>query len=250
VIISLDGSIATSSRRVGVLSTLTAPLLPRQLAALYDAGIDELFVICDSKGFSERDRRIWQERTGGTFDASDSRLSDFARQQLPFFFVENHNDSNCLQLIKSLRLTVAINAGTPRRLSSEVLSATERGVINVHPGVLPKYRGSSCVEWAIFNDDAVGNTAHFMVEGYDEGPIIESESYRFDAHDTYQSIRVRVYREALRMMAQAVKRVLDDGLTVDRAEPQGPGELFKPIPPEKMLVVMSKIEAGTYRFMT
>ena len=234
--------------QVGVLSTLTHPLLPRLLQVLFEFRVTGVCVLLDAKSTSEKDLRIWQERTDGAFDGGPS-LHDFASHGLTLYPVESHNSQDCVEMIRRLGLSLLINGGTPRKLNSDVLKSVHHGVINVHPGVLPKYRGASCVEWAIYNDDRVGNTAHFMTEGYDEGPIIQTESYDFSPTDTYSSIRVHVYRESLRLMGETVKKVLDQRLTPVNGLEQGPGHLFAPITDEKMQLVLAKVAAKSYRYM-
>jgi len=239
---------SSSTFRVGVLSTLDAPLLPRLLQKLFELDIKGVCVLLDEKRYSDKDLLIWQQRTSGAFEGGPT-LHDFASQGLALYPVKNHNSENNVDLIKSLGLSLLVNGGTPRKLNASVLKSVDQGVINVHPGILPKYRGSSCVEWAIYNDEEVGNTAHFMTEGYDEGPIIKTQSYDFSALDTYVSIRVRVYSESLRLMAESVKKILSNNLSIKDGVSQGQGELFKPIPDHKMQVVLNKISSKSYRYM-
>lgn len=238
----------SSPFQVGVLSTLTYPLLPRLLQMLFEFRVAGVCVLLDAKLNSEKDLRIWQDRTKGAFDGGPT-LYDFASHGLTLYPVESHNSADCVKLIKRLGLSLLINGGTPRKLSSDVLKSVRQGVINVHPGLLPKYRGASCVEWAIYNDDRVGNTAHFMSEGYDEGPIIQTEAYDFSLVDTYTSIRVHVYRESLRLMGETVKKVIDQRLTPIDGIEQGVGQLFSPISEEKMQRVLDKVAAKSYRYM-
>jgi methionyl-tRNA formyltransferase len=234
--------------RVGILSTFKAPLLPRLIQSLFNAGITGICVILDEKQLTEKDRYLWTERTAGVFDGGPS-LYDFAPHGLGFFLVESHNGQDSIELIKRLGLSLLLNGGTLRKLSASVLESTPQGVINVHPGILPKFRGASCVEWAIYKDERIGNTAHFMTEGYDEGPIIKIESYNFSSHDTYTSIRTHVYRESLRLMAETVKMVLEQQWTPLDGQTQDTGELFMPIPEEKMKQVLEKISTKSYRYM-
>ena len=234
--------------QVGVLSSLSAPLLPHLLQTLFHYGITGVCVLLDSKNMNEKDLGIWNRRTEGAFDHGPN-LHDFTTEGLTLYAVKSHNDESSIELIKKIRLKLLINGGTLRKLNSDVLSSVSQGVINVHPGVLPKYRGSSCVEWAIYNDDPIGNTAHFMSEGYDEGPIIKTEHYEFTKGDSYSSIRVRVYRESLRLMAETVKYVLDSGLRPADIPKQGDGQLFPPIPNDKMEEVIKKIDKKLYVYM-
>lgn len=234
--------------RVGVLSTLTAPLLPHLIQALFEVRVRGVCVLLDAKPMSEKDSCIWQKRTEGAFDGGPS-LHDFTAHGLALYPVKSHNCEDCIELVKRLGLTLLINGGTPRKLNSGMLQSVPQGVLNVHPGILPKYRGASCVEWAIYNDERVGNTAHFMTEGYDEGPVIQTEIYDFSPADTYASIRVHVYRDSLRLMANTVKMVLDQGLAPGDGQVQGAGESFSPIPEEKMKEVLTKVATGSYLYM-
>lgn len=235
--------------RVGVLSTVNEPTLPLIMASLYMNGVRDLAVILDEKIASQKDQAIWRERTAGVFENTpDASLHGFEADAPPFYFVRNHNGNACLELIGRLGLACLVNAGTPRRLSNEILHSVPHGAINVHPGILPHYRGCSCVEWAIYNDDAIGNTAHFMTEGYDEGPIIKLESYEFPRDADYQSIRIKTYRNGFMLMGKAVALVLGQNLTPAGGMAQETGTYWPPIPPNKMADVQRKIKAHKYRY--
>ena len=233
---------------VGVLSTPNSPLLPRLLQQMLDAGVSNICVLLDEKLQTEKDLRIWRERTEEAFKGGPN-LSDFTSQGLAVYFVNSHNAQDCIGLIERLGLNLLINGGTPRKLSKALLQSVPQGVINVHPGELPGYRGCSCVEWAIYNDDRICNTAHFMSEGYDEGAIIKTEAYDFKQGDTYTSIRVKVYQESLRLMTETVQMVLRKNLNPADGQPQGLGVQFPPIPEEKMQLVLSKVASKSYKYM-
>lgn len=64
-------------------------------------------------------------------------------------------------------------------LPAHLLSIAPLGAINLHPSLLPKYRGRAPINWAILHGETeLGLTAHFVDEGMDSGDIIEQE--RFD----------------------------------------------------------------------
>lgn len=238
---------------IGFLSTIDFPLLPLFLKEAIKAEVKNIHVICDSKTRSEKDQRIWNERTAGSFDCPGSdnpTLYGLSHAGIPFYFVENHNGKDALALYRHLNLGCLINAGTPRKLSSLVLKSMQHGVVNIHPGLLPEYRGCTAVEWALYNDDRVGNTAHFMSEGYDAGPIIASEQYNFSKDSDYPSIRIRVHREACRMAGQVLASIQQSGITPADAAVQDEAlaRYWNPIPDQKMAEVVAKVSAGAYRF--
>lgn len=237
----------------GFLTTIDSPLLPHYLAAAQANQVKKIHVLCDAKLISEKDRRIWQERTGGFFEADaieNFTIYNFGKAQIPFYFVDNHNSEITLTLVKKLGLNCLFNAGTPRKLSGTIISSVRHGVINVHPGLLPAYRGCSAVEWAIYNDDKVGNSAHFMSESYDAGPVIESEYYEFSKEATYQEIRNKVYQSGCGLAGRVLAKIQENGLIAEYAREQDErlAVSWKPIPDEKMREVMIKVSKGSYKY--
>jgi methionyl-tRNA formyltransferase len=232
--------------RIGLLTTIDSPLLTFFISNILAHKLTDIVVICDSKKYTDKDRKIWLERTGGVFD----KIVDVKAMMIPFYFVNSHNDEGTLDLINFLSVDVLLNAGTPRKLNKHILEGTKYGVINIHPGVLPYYRGCSAVEWAIFNDDKIGNTAHFMTEGYDEGNIIFSEWYKFKSDADYKSIRVKVYREGIIMAGKALKLIFDKRITSRDATPQNHNlaKYYKPIPDKNFSKVIDLINRGQYKY--
>lgn len=239
----------------GFLSTIDAPLLPFLLSAALSNNCDDIIVICDERLSSEKDKRIWLERTGGAFEKVDdgnASIYNLGKSKIPFYFVRNHNNDQTISIIEELDIDCLFNAGTPRKLNATILGSCEHGVVNVHPGLLPEYRGCTAVEWAIYNDDKIGNTAHFMDEGYDTGPIITSEWYEFPTDTDYQSIRVRVYRDGCVLAGKVLASIKNssmkpsDGILQDEKR----AKYWKPISDDKMKVVFSKLKESKYRYQS
>ncbi len=70
-----------------------------------------------------------------------------------------------------------IVASYGKLLPKAVLSLPKHGVLNVHPSLLPKYRGPSPIEAQILNDDKeVGVSIMLLDEGMDSGPILAQET--------------------------------------------------------------------------
>lgn len=242
-----------SRLRFGFLSTVDAPLLPFYLAAALVHGCDDLVVICDSKNFSEKNRSLWRERTNGAFNAGFlgvSNIYDLAAAAIPFHFVGSHNDEQTLALIERLGIDCLINAGTPRKLNGRLIGSVAHGIVNVHPGLLPDYRGCSCVEWAILQNDKVGNTAHFMDEGYDTGPIIDAEWYEFPCTADYTAIRTRVYQGSCELAGRVLAMIQEKRLRPADCpgQPVDQGKYWDPMPPEEMKRVQRMIRRGEYRY--
>ena len=234
-------------KKIGVLCTIDGPLVTRSLQAIIAGGFGDLYLVADLKGFGSTNLNRFLERTNRFFESPSLSLGHFAAEPIPVYFVDSHNDDACISLITSMETDLLINLGTPRKLSGTFLNSVKCDVLNVHPGVLPKYRGSSCVEWAILNNDPIGNSAHFMTEEYDAGPIILVEEYQFCLNSSYADIRTLVYLKSISLMVSAIALVFRDSLVRRSMVTEDiRNEAFPAISYEKMLIVYQKIAANDH----
>ena len=175
-----------------------------------------IFVLFLTQKRSPQKINHFQERTAGyfgTFSKINNSLHKLSNYKIPFYFVDNHNSEASIKLYQDLSINCLFNAGTPRKLSIDVLNSMSNGVVNIHPGLLPKYRGCSCTEWAILNDQKIGNTAHYMDSDYDSGPIIIKESYDFKKEDNYENIMTKIYINSAKLTGKVLKKIETNNLT-------------------------------------
>ena len=233
----------TGRTPVGLLSTRSHPTLPYLLDRLAAASGIEPVLILDEKDFSAKDAAIFAERTGGAFPR---RAPEASVPRFRTASVGSHNGDDCLAFVRESKLALLVNAGTPRRIGRALIDATPAGVLNVHPGILPKYRGATCCEWAIYHGDRVGVTAHFMDEGLDSGPILFSRTLKVAPGDSYRDVRVGLYGLALDVVVEAVREIIARGLRASALPPQPLADVFKPIPDDLLAEVKRKLSAGEY----
>ena len=101
---------------------------------------------------------------------------------------------------------VAVSINWPILLGARIRSCFEHGVVNAHPGDLPRYRGNACPNWAILNgEDRVVVTLHRMEDGLDDGPILLQDEITLTA-DTYIG---DVYRELDTLVPRLFTELLD-----------------------------------------
>jgi methionyl-tRNA formyltransferase len=230
--------------RVGLLGTLDAPFLGHIARELLDREIAIDAILLDSKSETPRDRAIHEERTGGRLPPVP--LESFADRTPPSFFVDSHNSETTGALVRRLGLDLLLNAGTPRILKAPILGAPTIGVLNAHPGLLPRFRGCTAVEWALYLDEPVGVTVHLMTEGIDEGPILAQEPVTVTRGDGYVDVRVKVHEAANRLLAESVEGLARGSLAAADFKPQGEGRYFSVIEPDKMDTLKRKLERGEY----
>ena len=230
--------------KIVLLSTVTAPQLGHVIEAFRGHDLPVAAVLLDSKVPSQKDIEIEEQRTRGKLP--NVPLSAFEDLRIPFYFVDSHVSPETIAWIGRQGIDILVNAGTPRIVSKSMIDAVKVGVINCHPGLLPEYRGCTVVEWAIFRNEAVGNTCHFMDDGIDTGPVIAREVVELSPSDSYVDIRVKTYRAGFQLLARGVRDVIDQGLTPAALEPQAEGRYFKPIPDDKLRAAHERIASGNY----
>lgn len=241
--------------RFGFLSTVDSLLLPHLINNALDNGLENIYVILDSKNISEKDKIIWQRRTNnnfGDFSTFNKSLFNLKNLNVPFYFVENHNSEESIKLYKKLQLNCLFNAGTPRKICKTLLDPNiiPEGVINIHPGKLPEYRGCSCVEWAIINDDPIYNTVHYMDVEYDTGPVIKTEQYEFKANSSYVDIRTKIYLEGCKLSISVLRGIQNKlySKNVASIQDDNNAKFWQPIPIDIEEKCIKKANNHNYKY--
>ncbi len=91
---------------------------------------------------------------------------------LPVFSFEKISREG-VETLKSLNPDILVTCAYGQILSQEILDLAPHGVINVHASLLPKYRGSAPIQWAIINGDkTTGVTIMQTALGVDSGDIV------------------------------------------------------------------------------
>lgn len=99
---------------------------------------------------------------------------------------------------------LVVGAGYMRVLSPVFLQRFT-AVINVHPSLLPEFRGFHAIERTLeAGVERTGVTVHFMVEEVDAGPVISQEEVPVLPGDTKESLLLRLHPVEHRLLVQAV----------------------------------------------
>jgi methionyl-tRNA formyltransferase len=100
-------------------------------------------------------------------------LKEAKNHNLPIFTPKSLKDTKEKQKFKSLNADVAVVVSYGLLLPKEILAGTKFGCINLHPSLLPKWRGAAPIERTIENgDQQTGISIILMNEGLDSGDII------------------------------------------------------------------------------
>lgn len=96
------------------------------------------------------------------------------------------------------------------RIPKNILEIADCGCINLHPSLLPKYKGCFSIPWAIINRESeTGYSYHYMVENFDEGNIIYQGTIPISKHDTAFSLFYKLIVEGLKAFENVLRLVLE-----------------------------------------
>lgn len=113
------------------------------------------------------------------------------------------------ELLKEHNIEFVVCAGFMRILGKEIVRNWSGRMINIHPSLLPKYKGLDTHQRAIdARDKKHGCTVHWVSEGVDDGEIIAQAELEINGGDTADSLAKRVQALEHALYPLAFKQVL------------------------------------------
>ena len=193
---------------IGILTNLNDESLPFLLKKIKNLKkINFYLIIAKTKNDNFKSQKIFIDRTGNYFLKHNLDLFNI-NLNYPIFLVNTHNSKKFHKIIQLNNIKYLYNSSTPNKINKVTLKKV-KGIINIHPGVLPHYRGCTCPEWTLFNKDALGITAYYMDDGYDSGKIIEIKYLKFKKADIreYKDIRIKFFLETFKLAKKIFKKI-------------------------------------------
>lgn len=150
-------------------------------------------------------------------DVGQARGLARARERgLPAFAVERGrvesraaHEAEMLRILDGARADLVCLAGYMRILSPDFVARYRGRILNIHPSLLPKYRGLSAQKRALEAGEAVsGCTVHLVDEGTDTGPIVLQRRVPVEPGDTEESLSARILKEEHQAYPEAIARLL------------------------------------------
>lgn len=107
--------------------------------------------------------------------------------------------------LKSLNADIMVTAAYGQILSKEVLEITPNGVVNVHASLLPNYRGSSPIQWAILRGEKkTGVTIMRTNVGIDDGDMLLQEECEIGEEDTDETMFEKLSHIGSKLIVEAL----------------------------------------------
>jgi len=133
---------------------------------------------------------------------------DSLRFRFPVETVRGINSRDAIARLRGLSPDILLIYGTA--IAGPEALKTAKVVLNLHSGISPRYRGTYCAFWPIYNGepDQVGATVHFCTGQVDGGPIIAQARVSLrQEDDTPHKVFARVAEAGPSLYAEAIRRV-------------------------------------------
>ena len=145
-------------------------------------------------------------------------------------------DARLADVIDAAQPDIVALAGFMRILSAPFVLGYEGRMLNIHPSLLPAYKGLHTHARALADDAARhGASVHFVTLGLDEGPVIVQDGFKPSPEDTPESlarrvmeaVEVHLYWRAIAALADG-RLVWNDGVPLYRGTPLDPAQPLGP----------------------
>ncbi len=131
-----------------------------------------------------------------------------AAHNIPVYQPETVKDGTALDIIRSLAPELIAVAAYGRILPVDILDSPKYGCINVHSSLLPKYRGSAPIHWAILNGESEsGVTIMHMAKAMDAGDIIAQAVTPIDPDETVETLHDRLAQMGAKLLVEVVEQI-------------------------------------------
>lgn len=139
-----------------------------------------------------------------------------------FIEYERLDDPETIDIVKNLQPDIAVVCSFNNKIPQEFMDVIPGGILNIHPSLLPNYRGGNPYSWVIMNgEEKTGVTIHFMSEKFDEGDIVMQEPCPINKSETMGTLFNRTNHIGCRMLLQALYQFDKDGELKRIPQPQG-----------------------------
>lgn len=118
------------------------------------------------------------------------------------------------KLMITLNVDLIIVATWKERISRETFNIPAIAAVNVHPSLLPKYRGPNpYIQTILHGEKYSGVTLHLLSEKFDQGPILKQEKVEIMETDTSKELREKTVRKARILVSEFISDLNNKMLT-------------------------------------
>lgn len=133
---------------------------------------------------------------------------------IPVYQPVSVKDGTALEIIEQLAPELIVVAAYGRILPNSILEYPEKGCINVHSSLLPKFRGAAPIHWAVISGETkTGVTIMHMAQELDAGDIIDQVTTPIDPDESVEAVHDRLAELGGKLLVDVVAKIADGTAT-------------------------------------
>jgi len=120
------------------------------------------------------------------------------------------HEQTVINSLQTLNADLLVSASYGQKIPAETITAARLGGLNVHPSLLPRWRGGDPVPWAILSGDhQIGVTIVTLSPSFDDGKIIAQKKIPITEHDTSDPLRTKLFAMGAELLTQSMPDYLN-----------------------------------------
>jgi len=125
-------------------------------------------------------------------------------------------ENKIIQHLEENKIDLIVLAGFMRMLSSEFVARYKNKILNIHPALLPSFKGEEGIKDAFdYGAKVTGVTVHFVDEEMDHGPIVLQQAVEIKENDTLESLEAKIHKVEHKLYPEAVRLFVEGKLILE-----------------------------------
>ena len=127
---------------------------------------------------------------------------------IPHTQISSKQEDVIIDIMKAWKVDLIVLAGWMRIVSSKLIDVFPNKIINLHPSMLPKYKGLHAIERALESgDESTGVSVHYVNEELDGGEVIMQKEVPILPDDTIETLTKAIQRVEYAILPAAIEHV-------------------------------------------
>lgn len=136
--------------------------------------------------------------------------------ELSDFKTKDEYEQKILKELKKENIELIVLAGYMKIVGNCLLEAFPNRIINIHPALLPSFKGAQAIKEAFeYGVKVTGVTVHFVDKDVDHGPIIIQKEVKIEKDDTLESLEAKIHKIEHKIYPECIKLISEDRLRIE-----------------------------------
>lgn len=130
------------------------------------------------------------------------------KNKINIYTIKTINNTETNNLIKKINPQLIIMTEYGEKINKDVIKIPKYGIINVHPSILPKFRGATPIQQAIINGESETGVSIIEInENIDSGYILNIEKCKINDNDTYLSLSKKLIKLSIKCLIKTFNEI-------------------------------------------